>query len=253
MIQDWLKRLRAFWSAGRRNQIIVATSVVVLLAIIWGSVALANRGGTPSGNIAQATATPAPQGTASPVGTPQPTATATAVSTPLPTKPVNKAFVGGTQAGFTAIYGKPTATGVDSGNNLPTVTYRGTGPIGLITIELDGLHTYVVGIVVTAAKNSPWDAVTVNAVCPEFVPPDATFDTAQSITNNSNQDVALYQIGHSPTLASSLPAGVFTDNQNAPVKAGTFTNEIYYIDGSSGKLAYACSQRLGSQPTSPST
>ena len=125
MIQDWLKRLRTFWSANRRNQIIVAASCAVVLVLLVSSIALlANRGGASANGIAQATATPLPQ-TASTSG-PSPTAGPT--GTPLPTSPVNRAVVGGTEAAFTAVYGKPTSTGVDSGNNLPTVTTMGAAP-----------------------------------------------------------------------------------------------------------------------------
>ena len=62
MIQDWLKRLRTFWSANRRNQVIVAASCAVVLVLLVSSIALlATRGGASANGIAQATATPLPQ------------------------------------------------------------------------------------------------------------------------------------------------------------------------------------------------
>ena len=246
MIQDWLKRLRVYWNTSRRNQVIVAASAVVVVALlIVGISALAGRGTATPGKIAQATATH--------VGTPQPTPKAAATATPLPTKPVAQAIVGGTEAGFTKIYGKPIGTGVDNGNNLPTIDYKGSGPVGGITIELDSTRSFVMGVVVTAQQNSPWDSVSVNAICPHFAPIDASYDPAQSITNGSNEDVALFQLGHSALLGNTLPDSVFTDYQGQPVLSGTFSTQIYYIQGSNGRLAYACSLRLGNQPTSPGT
>jgi hypothetical protein len=251
MIRDWLQRLRAYWKTSRRNQIIVAASCALLFAIVLGGMALANRGGASSTiNFSQGTpaSTTPSQATGGPhVSTPH----AGATSTPLPTKPVNKATVGGTEAGFTAVFGTPTGTGIDSGNNLPTVTYKGTGPIGAITIELDSSHSYVVGVVVSAQQNTPWNATTVNAIYPHYAPADASYDQARSITNGSNQDVGLFLTGHSRLLASTLPSSVFTDNQGQLVMSGTFSIEIYYIDGSNGTLAYAASLRLGDQPVSP--
>ncbi len=249
MAQEWLKRLRDFWSASRRNQIVVALSGVALIAlIITGVSLLAHRDGETSARGAlQATATPHQQ-MATPAG-PAPTTGPTA--TPLPTKPVNQAIVGGTQAGFTAIYGKPVSTGVDTGNNLPTVTYKGGGPIGSITIELDSTKSYVVGVVITPTQNTPFNAADIQVISPHFAPTDATYDTAASITNGSNQEVGIFQVGHSRLLASSLPESVFTDAQGAPVASGTFCVQVYYIEGASGKLAYAITLRLGNQPATP--
>lgn len=249
MIQDWLKRLRTFWSANRRNQVIVAASCAVVLVLLVSSIALlATRGGASANGIAQATATPLPQTTS----TPGPSPTAGSTGTPLPTSPINRAVVGGTQAAFTAAYGKPTSTGVDSGNNLPTVDYNGGGPIGSITIELDSSKSYVVGVVVSAPQNAPFDATNLQPVTLHFAPVDASYDSAQTITNGSNEDVAIFQLGHSPLLASTIPSSAFTDYQGQPVQAGTFSIEIYLIQGTSGKLAYACSLRLGNWPVSPS-
>lgn len=248
MIQDWLERLRDYWSASRRNQVIVFVSGVVLAALLVGGIAmLANRGGASANGIAQATATPLPQ---MPAGTAQITPVAPQ-STPLPTKPVNLAIVGGTKAGFTATYGKPTGTGVDSGNGLPTVSYKGNGPVGAITIELDSTKSFVVGVVISAPQNAPFDATNLQAISLHFAPSDASYDTAQSITNGSNQEVALFQLGHSLTLATTLPDSVFTDYQGQFVSRGTFSTEIYYIAGANGQLAYAVSLRLGNQPASP--
>ena len=77
MMQDWLERLRAFWKASRRNQILAISSGVVLLALIVASISLlANRNGdTSARGIAQATSTPTHQATAAPAGTPQPSPT----------------------------------------------------------------------------------------------------------------------------------------------------------------------------------
>ncbi|HET8905374.1 MAG TPA: hypothetical protein VFN11_00260 [Ktedonobacterales bacterium] len=254
MIRDWLERLCAYWKASRRNQIIVAASCAVLFAIVLGGVALANRGGASNTSSTSNSSNGIPASTAPihvPGGPDASTPQAVATSTPLPTKPVNKATIGGTEAGFTAVYGKPTGTGTDSGNNLPTVTYKGTGPIGSITIELDSTRRYVVGVVVSAQQSTPWDATTVNAIYPHYAPANASYDQARSITNGSNQDVGLFLTGHSRLLASTLPASVFTDNQGQAVASGTFSIEIYYINGSNGTLAYAVSLRLGDQPVSP--
>ncbi len=254
MIRDWPERLRAYWRASRRNQIIVAASCAVLFAIVLGGVALANHGGTSntSSTTNSSNGIPAPTAPSQiPGGSSTSTPRAVAASTPLPTKPVNKATIGGTEAGFTALYGKPTGTGTDSGNNLATVTYKGTGPIGSTTIELDSSRSYVVGVVVSAQQSTPWDAATVNAIYPHYAPANASYDQARSITNGSNQDVALFLTGHSRLLASTLPASVFTDNQGQAVTSGTFSIEVYYIDGSNGTLAYAVSLRLGDQPVSP--
>jgi hypothetical protein len=250
MFHDWLERLRAFWSASRRNQMIVAVSGVVLIALIIGSIALlATRGGASANAIAQATATPVHQtAAATPTG---PTPTTGATATPPPKKPVNQAIVGGTQAGFTAIYGKPISTGVDSGNGLPTVDYKGGGPIGDITIELDSSKRYVAGVVISPPQNTPFDATTVQVISPHFAPSDAAYDSPVSITNGSNQEVALFQLGHSSLLASTIPGSAFIDTQGQPVASGTFSVQIYYIEGGSGKLAYAISLRLGSLPASP--
>ena len=248
MIQDWLKRLRTFWSANRRNQIIVAASCAVVIVLLVSSIALlANRGGASANGIAQATATPLPQ-TAS---TPGPSPTAAPTGTPLPTSPVNQAVIGGTEAAFTAVYGKPVSTGVDSGNNLPTVTYQGKKPLGNITIELDSGRSYVVGIVISAPQNAPWFAPTVQDFYPKFAPSDTTYDQSQTITDQNDNTVALYTLGHSQILASSLPNSAFTDYQNQPIIYGSFTFEIYYLSGSSGSQAYAVSFRLGNWPTSP--
>lgn len=251
MVQDWLKRLQTFWSASRRNQVIVAASCAVVIVLLVSSIALlGNRGGASANGVARATATPLHQ-TATPAGTPAPSPTAGATATPLPTKPVNQAIIGGSQAAFTAAYGKPTSTGVDSGNNLPTVDYKGGGPIGSITIELDSSKSYVVGVVISAPQNAPFDASNLQPVTLHFMPGDASFDTAQTITNGSNQDVAIFQLGHSRLLASTIPDSAFNDYQGQPVLAGTFSTEVYLIDGTSGKLAYACSLRLGNWPASP--
>jgi hypothetical protein len=249
MMQEWLERLRAFWSASRRNQITVLLSGVVLVAFIVGSITLfTNRGGASADATAQATATSHPQA-ATPAG---PTPTTGPTATPLPRKPVNLATVGGTEAGFTAVYGRPMGTGVDSGNNLPTVDYKGGGPIGGITIELDSTRSYVVGVVITPQQNAPFDATNLQVISPHFAPPDATYDTAVPITNGSNEEVAIFQLGHSAVLAKTLPESGFTDTQGQPVIAGTFCVQIYYIEGASGKLAYAITLRLGNQPASPS-
>lgn len=251
MIQDWLKRLRVYWNASRRNQVIVTVSGIVVVALLVGSIALLNnRGGATAHEVAQATATTAQQ-TITSTGTVQPTPIATAAGTAIPGKPVNQPVVGGTEAGFTATFGRPVGTGVDSGNNLPTVSYKGTGPIGDILIELNNSKSYVVGVVISAQQNSPWDAATIQIVCPHFAPTDASYDPTQTITNGSNQEVGLFQLGHSKLLASSLPGSVFVDSQGQPVANGTFSTQIYYIEGSNGKLAYACTQRLGNQPASP--
>lgn len=250
MFQDWLSRLQDFWNASRRNQIIVAASCAVVIALLVASIAsFANRGGASATSIAGATATP--QQTPTPAGTPQPTPTIGPTATPLPTKPVDQAIIGGTEAGFTAAYGKPISSGVDQGNNLPTVTYKGSGLFGSISIELDSTRSYVVGIVISPPKNTPWDANAVKALYPRFAPSDTTYDQAQSITNQANQNVAIYSLGHSPLLASSLPENAFTDYQNQAVSSGTFTFEIYYLTGTNGQLAYACSFHLGNWPTSP--
>lgn len=248
MMQDWLERLRAFWSASRRNQLTVLVSGVVLVALIVGSVSLlANRGGASANATAQATATSHPQ-TATPAG---PTPTTGPTATALPTKPVNLGIVGGTEAGFTAVYGKPTATGVDSGNNLPTVDYKGGGPIGGITIEMDSTKSYVVGVVITPPQNTPFDSTNLQVISPHFAPPDATYDSAAPITNGSNEEVGIFQLGHSRVLASTIPESAFIDTQGQPVIAGTFCVQIYYIEGANGKLAYAITLRLGNQPASP--
>ncbi|HEY1391107.1 MAG TPA: hypothetical protein VGF38_21400 [Ktedonobacterales bacterium] len=247
MMQDWLERLRAFWSASRRNQITVLVSGVVLVALVVGSVSLlANRGGASANATAQATATP--QQTATPAG---PTPTSGPTATPLPTKPVDLGMVGGTEAGFTAVYGKPTGTGVDSGNSLPTVDYKGRGPIGGITIELDSTKSYVVGVVITPLQNTPFDVSNLSLITPNFAPPDAAYDASAPITNDSHEQVAMLQLGHSRVLASTIPESAFTDTQGQLVPAGTFCVEIYYIQGTSGKLAYAITLRLGNQPASP--
>jgi len=247
MMQDWLERLRAFWSASRRNQITVLISGVVLVVLIMGSISLlTTRGGASANATAQTTATP--RLTATPAG---PTPTTGPTATPLPTKPVNLATVGGAEAGFTAVYGKPTGTGVDSGNNLPTVDYKGAGPIGGITIELDSTKSYVVGVVITPPQNAPFDATNLQVISPHFAPPDATYDTAAPITNGSNEEVGLFQLGHSTVLANTIPESAFTDTTGQLVTAGTFCVEIYYIEGASGKLAYAITLRLGNQPASP--
>lgn len=245
MIQDWLKRLRAFWNAGRRNQVTVAASGIILIALIIGSIALlGNRSGnTTAHGIAQATAPAA--GAATPTSTQAPTVA------PLPSKPVDQPIIGGTEAGFTAAFGKPISTGIDSGNNLPTIDYRGNGPIGGITIELDSTHSYVVGVVVSAPQNTPFDSTNLQPILLHFAPRDATYDSAAPITNGSNQDVALFQLGHSPLLAHTIPESAFTDYQGQPVLSGTFSTEIYYIEGTDGKLAYASSLRLGNWPASP--
>ncbi len=249
MIQDWQERLRAFWSASRRNQIAVLISGVVLVALIVGSISLlTNRGGASANGVAQATATSHPQ-TTTPAG---PTPNTGPTATPLPTKPVSLAVVGGTEAGFTAVFGKPTSTGVDSGNNLPTVDYKGGGPIGGITIELDSTKSYVVGVVLTPPQNTPFDSTSVQVISPHFAPPDATYDSAAPITNGSNEEVGIFQLGHSALLANTIPESAFTDTQGQPVTAGTFSVEIYYIEGGGGKLAYAITLRLGDQPASPS-
>lgn len=247
MMQDWLERLRDYWSASRRNQITVLVSAVVLVALIVASVSLlANRGGASANATAQATATP--QQTTTPAG---PTPTTGPTATPLPTKPLNLATVGGTEAGFTAVYGKPTSTGIDSGNNLPTVDYKGGGPIGAITIELDSTKSYVVGVVITPPQNTPFNATNLQVITPHFAPPDATYDSAAPITNGSNEEVGIFQLGGSKVLASTIPESAFTDSQGQLVDAGTFCVEIYYIEGASGKLAYAITLRLGNQPASP--
>ncbi len=247
MMQDWLERLRAFWSASRRNQITVLISGVVLVVLIVGSISLlTTRGGGAANATAQATATP--RLPATPAG---PTSTTGPTATTLPTKPVNLATVGGAEAGFTAVYGKPTGTGVDSGNNLPTVDYKGAGPIGGITIELDSTRSYVVGVVITPPQNAPFDSTNLQVISPHFAPPDATYDTAAPITNGSNEEVGLFQLGHSTVLAHTIPASAFTDTTGQLVTAGTFCVEIYYIEGASGKLAYAITLRLGNQPASP--
>jgi len=247
MLHDWLERLRAVWSASRRNQITILVSAAVLVALIVGSISLLTTRGGPSANaIAQATATP--QQAATPAG---PTPTTGPTATPLPTKPVNLGIVGGTEAGFTAVYGRPTGTGVDSGNNLPTVDYKGGGPIGGITIELDSTKSYVVGVVITPPQTAPFDATTLQVISPHFAPPDATYDSAAPITNGSNEEVGIFQLGHSRILASTLPESAFTDTQGQLVDAGTFCVQIYYIEGASGKLAYAITLRLGNQPASP--
>jgi hypothetical protein len=248
MIQDWLERLRAFWGASQRNQIILLVSGTLLVALIVGSISLLTaRGGASANGIAQATSTPREQ-TATAAGPTPPTGP---TATPLPTKPVSLATVGGTEAGFTAVYGKPTSTGVDSGNNLPTVDYRGAGPIGGITIELDSTKSYVVGVVITPPPNTPFDATALQVISPHFAPPDATYDSAAPITNGSNVEVGLFQLGHSTLLANTIPESAFTDTQGTAVTAGTFSVEIYYLEGASGKLAYAVSLRLGNQPASP--
>ncbi|HKT38763.1 MAG TPA: hypothetical protein VJR48_10350 [Ktedonobacterales bacterium] len=247
MMQDWLERLRAFWSASRRNQITVLISAVVLVALIVGSISLlTTRGGASANAIAQATATS--RQTATSAG---PTPTTGPTATPLPTKPVNLGIVGGTEAGFTAVYGRPTGTGVDSGNNLPTVDYKGGGPIGGITIELDSTKSYVVGVVITPPQNTPFDATNLQVISPHFAPPDATYDSAAPITNGSNEEVGIFQLGHSTVLAKTIPESAFTDTQGQLVAAGTFCVQIYYIEGASGKLAYAITLRLGNQPATP--
>ena len=253
MLQDWLERLRAFWTASRRNQILTIVSGVILLTLIVVSVSLlTNRNGeTSARGIAQATATPAHLATATPAGTPHPTATTGATATPLPTKPVNQPIIGGTEAAFTAKYGQPISTGVDAGNNLPTVTYRGSKPLGNITIELDSSRSYVLGVVISAPQNAPWFAPTVQDFYPKFAPGDATYEASQTITDQNNNTVAIYTLGHSQLLASSLPNSAFTDYQNQPVLYGTFTFEIYYLSGTTGSQAYAVSFRLGNFPTSP--
>ncbi len=253
MIQDWLERLRAFWTASRRNQILAIGSGVVLLVLIVVSISLfANRNGeTSARGIAQATSTPTNQATATPAGTPQPGPTLGPTATPLPTKPVNQPIIGGTEAAFTAKFGKPTSTGVDQGNNLPTVTYKGSKPLGNITIELDSTRSYVVGIVLSAPQNAPWFAPTVQDFYPSFTPSDAKYDPSQTISDQNNNTVALYTLGHSQLLASSLPNDAFTDFQNQPVLYGTFTFEVYYLSGTSASQAYAVSFRLGNFPTSP--
>lgn len=253
MIQDWLERLRAFWTASRRNQILAIGSGVVLLVLIVVSISLfANRNGeTSARGIAQATSTPTNQATATPAGTPQPGPTLGSTATPLPTKPVNQPIIGGTEAAFTAKFGKPTSTGVDQGNNLPTVTYKGSKPLGNITIELDSTRSYVVGIVLSAPQNAPWFAPTVQDFYPSFTPSDAKYDPSQTISDQNNNTVALYTLGHSQLLASSLPNDAFTDFQNQPVLYGTFTFEVYYLSGTSASQAYAVSFRLGNFPTSP--
>jgi hypothetical protein len=253
MIQDWLERLRAFWTASRRNQVFTVVSVAVLLTlIIVGVSLLANRNGETSARGAvQATATPVHRATTTPAGTPQPTAATGPTVTPLPTKPVNQAIIGGTEAAFTAKYGQPISTGVDSGNNLPTITYKGSKPLGNITIEMDSTHGYVVGVVISAPQNAPWFAPTVQDFYPTFAPGDATYDQSQTLTDQNNNTVALYALGHSQLLASSLPNGAFTDFQNQPILFGTYTFEIYYLSGTSGSQAYAVSFRLGNWPTSP--
>lgn len=253
MIQDWLERLRAFWTASRRNQILAIGSGVILLVLIIVSISLlTNRNGeTSARGLAQATNTPAHQATATPAGTPQPSPTIGPTATPLPTKPVNQAIIGGTEAAFTAKFGKPISTGVDQGNNLPTVTYKGSKPLGDITIELDSTRSYVVGIVLSAPQNAPWFAPTVQDFFPSFTPSDAKYDPSQTITDQNSNTVALYTLGHSQILASSLPNSAFTDFQNQPVLYGTFTFEIYYLSGTNGSQAYAVSFRLGNFPTSP--
>ena len=253
MMQDWLERLRAFWKASRRNQILAISSGVVLLALIVASISLlANRNGdTSARGIAQATSTPTHQATAAPAGTPQPSPTVGPTATPLPTKPINQAIIGGTEAGFTAKFGKPISTGVDQGNNLPTVTYRGAKPLGNVTIELDSSRSYVVGVVLSAPQNAPWFAPTVQDFYPAFAPSDANYDPSQAITDQNNNTVAIYALGHSQILASSIPSSAFTDFQNQPVLNGTFTFEVYYLSGTSGSQAYAVSFRLGNVPTSP--
>ena len=252
MIQDWLERLRAFWTASRRNQIITIVSAAVLLTLVIVSVSLlANRNGETAARGAQATATPVHQATTTAAGTPQPTATIGPTATPLPTKPVNQAIIGGTEAAFTAKFGQPISTGVDAGNNLPTVTYKGGKPLANITIELDSTRSYVVGIVISAPQNAPWFAPTVQDFYPKFAPDDATYDQSQTLTDQNNSTVALYALGHSQLLASSLPNSAFTDFQNQPILFGTYTFEIYYLSGTSGSQAYAVSFRLGNWPTSP--
>jgi hypothetical protein len=248
MFQDWLERLRTFWSASRRNQVIVVVSSVALIALIVGSIALlTTRGGASANGIAQATATPIQQ---TPT-TSDPTATTGPIATAQPAKPLDLPIIGGTEAGFTAVFGKPIRTGIDSGNNLPTVDYRGSGSIGGITIELDSTKSYVVGVVVNASQNTPFDATDLQAITLHFTPTGATFDTAAPITNGANQDVALFQLGHSSLLANTIPSGAFTDYQGQQVANGTFSVEIYYIEGANGRLAYAVSLRLGNWPASP--
>lgn len=245
MIQDWLERLRTFWSASRRNQIIVAVSSLVLIALIVGGITqLVNRNGASANGIAQATATPLPLQQS-------PTPTTGPIATAQPTKPLDLPIIGGTEAGFTAAYGKPIRTGIDSGNNLPTIDYRGIGPIGAMTIELDSTKSYVVGIVVNAPQNAPFDATNVPVISHRFAPTGANFDTPVTITNGANQDVALFQLGHSVLLANTIPSSAFTDYQGKQVANGTFSVEIYYIEGTSGRLAYAVSLRLGNWPASP--
>lgn len=248
MIQDWLERLRTFWSASRRNQIIVAVSSLALIALIVGGVAqLVNRSGSSANGIAQATATPIQQ---TPT-TSGPTATTAPIATAQSTKPLELPIIGGTEAGFTAAFGKPIRTGIDSGNNLPTVDYRGSGSIGGITIELDSTKSYVVGVVVNASQNTPFNATDLQAITLHFTPTGANFDAAVTITNGANQNVAVFQLGHSPLLANTIPSSAFTDYQGQQVASGTFSVEIYYIEGTNGRLAYAISLRLGNWPASP--
>lgn len=248
MFQDWLKRLRAFWNANRRNQIIVVVLSVAVIALIVGSITLlVNRNGSSTNGIAQTTATPIQQ---TPT-TPGSTATTGPIATAQPTKPLELPIIGGTEAGFTAAFGKPIRTGIDSGNNLPTVDYKGSGSIGGITIELDSTKSYVVGVVVNASQSTPFNATDLQAITLHFTPTGANFDAPVTITNSANQNVAVFQLGHSPLLANTIPSSAFTDYQGQQVASGTFSVEIYYIEGTNGRLAYAISLRLGNWPASP--
>lgn len=171
---------------------------------------------------------------------------------PLPTQTANPArqpVIGGTEAAFTAKYGKPTGRGTDSSNGLPTVQYRGTGLVSAVHIELDASKTYVVGLVAVARADRPWNGNETRSICLALAPAGAQFQNPRNVTDQNNTPVAFYQLAVSEQLANTLPTTAFVDSQGQLVQAGTFGLEVYYVAGTNGALASACSLRLGDLPT----
>lgn len=153
--------------------------------------------------------------TGSPVASISPTSavTATATATDIPLIVLTGATLGGTIAGFTAIYGAPSAP--------DRWDVRGTTFTVSLATGTDGLP-HVVSLVVQPANGNPWTLAQAQQACGTFLPPDAAHQ--RDTTTASGDQEAIYfsaQLGSTflPSAFGDTPPGTLALDYG-PVSSG---------------------------------
>jgi hypothetical protein len=176
--------------------------------------------------------------------------TPTADPTKVPSN-TGSAFLGGSENGFIAKYGKPNAGSADYHPHFERCANSQIDQISLSQVSLESKSGPIISVLLFACSSTSWSMTQATSLCSSFFPSDAQFQRSVQVPAANGQPPSVDKIYYSAMLAHTFAADNFTDNNGTLVQPGLFDVNYFYVSNNDTSHFNECDLEVGDSQTSP--